>query len=72
MPCEELSGTSGRCQADARLPISPKPCHFLFVKWKKMICSMELGTEMSYKALLAGECGSAHFSPGPGGGWGKE
>lgn len=47
MPCEELSGISGPCQADARLPISSKPCQFVFVKWKKMECSTELGTERS-------------------------
>lgn len=64
MPCEELSGISGPCQADARLPISPKPCHFLLVKLKKMARPTELGTEMSCKALLPGECGSAQFSPG--------
>lgn len=71
MPCEELSGTSGPCQADARLPVSLKPWHFLLAKWKKMGCSMELGTEMSYQALLLGECGSARFSPGAAGGWGR-
>lgn len=37
-----------------------------------MMCSTKLGTEMRYKALLAGECGSAQFSLGTGGGWGKE